>query len=142
MSRAIATSILIAAPRARVWSVLMDFPRYPEWNPFIRSLVGKAEVGERLEAVIQPPGRKAETFRPVVVAVEPELTFRWRGSLPIPGLFTGEHRFDLSDEAGGTRFRHGEFFTGMLVPFVGGILAATARGFEGMNEALKARCET
>lgn len=140
MSRDLATSILIAAPRSRVWSVLMDFPRYPEWNPFIRSLSGKPQVGERLEVIIQPPGRKPETFRPMVVAVEAERSFQWRGSLPIPGLFTGVHRFELSDEAGGTRFAHGEFFTGLLVPFVGGILDATGQGFGAMNEALKARC--
>ena len=62
MSRSIETSIAIAAPRLRVWSVLMDFPSYPDWNPFIRSIKGKPQVGETLEVVIQPPGLKPQTW--------------------------------------------------------------------------------
>ena len=141
MSRTISTSVLIAAPRTRVWSVLMDFPRYPEWNPFIRSIKGKAEVGQRLEAVIQPPGRKADTFRPVILELEPDRIFKWRGSLAIPGMFTGEHSFQLRDEGAGTRFEHGELFTGLLVPFVGSVLDASEKGFHRMNEAIKLRSE-
>ncbi|MBS1116012.1 MAG: hypothetical protein H6Q87_396, partial [candidate division NC10 bacterium] len=38
----ISTSIDIAAPVERVWAVLMDFPAYSRWNPFIVALVGSA----------------------------------------------------------------------------------------------------
>jgi hypothetical protein len=119
----------------------MDFERYPEWNPFIRRITGEARVGATLEVVIQPPGRKADTFRPRVIEVERERHFAWRGSLPIPGLFVGEHRFALSDVAGGTHFEQSENFSGLLVPLVGGILEATERGFRSMNEALQARAK-
>ena len=141
MARTIETSILIVAPRSRVWSILMDFASYPDWNPFIRSIKGKPIVGERLEAVIQPPGRGASTFRPVVIEAESERSFKWRGSLPVPGLFTGEHRFLLRDEAGGTRFEHSEQFTGLLVPLLGSALENTKRGFEAMNAKMKDRAE-
>lgn len=141
MAGSIETSIVIAVPRPRVWAILMDFARYPEWNPFIRSIKGEARLGEMLEVVIQPPGRKADTFRPRVIEVEREQSFVWRGSLPIPGLFVGEHRFTLGDEAGGTHFRQSENFSGLLVPFVGSILEATERGFRAMNEALQSRAK-
>ncbi|MFN3625057.1 MAG: SRPBCC family protein [Hyphomicrobium sp.] len=141
MSRTIMTSTAIAAPAARVWDVLMDFARYPEWNPFVRSIKGTARVGETLEVVIQPPGRKPGTFRPVVIEVQPERSFVWRGSLPIPGLFAGEHRFTLEYAAGGTLFHQSEGFSGLLVPFVGSILDATEAGFQNMNAALKTRAE-
>jgi hypothetical protein len=141
VARVIETSVLIAAPPSHVWSVLTDFDAYPSWNPFIRSLAGDKRVGANLEAVIAPPGQKAQTFRPVVVEIVPERVFRWRGTLPIPGLFTGEHRFELATEASGTRFTQSERFTGLLVPLLGGILAATERGFRAMNEELKARAE-
>nr|WP_255305408.1 SRPBCC family protein [Acidithiobacillus ferrivorans] len=31
----IETNIEITATPERVWSILMDFPAYPQWNPFI-----------------------------------------------------------------------------------------------------------
>lgn len=141
MARAIETSVLIAASPARVWTVLMDFDAYPVWNPFIRSLSGEQRIGGGLKAVIELPGGKPQTFRPVVTELVPERMFCWRGTLPIPGLFTGEHRFALGVEGPNTRFTQSEAFSGLLVPFVGGILAATERGFHAMNEKLKTRAE-
>lgn len=74
--------------------------------------------------------------------MDPQKELRWRGSLPIPGLFVGEHYFVLEPTAeGGTRLVHGENFTGLLVPLVGGMLADTEEGFKLMNTALKERCE-
>ena len=119
----------------------MDFDAYQSWNPFIRNLKGDARVGSRLEVVIAPPGGKPQTFRPLVLEVVPNRVFAWRGSLPIPGLFTGEHRFSIADEGPGTRFTHAEGFSGLLVPFVSRVLSATESGFQAMNDALKARAE-
>lgn len=141
MSRSIETSTVIAAPRSHVWAILMDFASYPEWNPFIRSINGSARLGEILQVVIQPPGRQVSTFRPRVIELEPNQSFQWRGSLPIPGLFVGEHRFELGAADGGVRFTQSEDFSGLLVPFVAGVLEATAHGFRNMNDALKARAE-
>jgi hypothetical protein len=141
MAREISTSVLIAAPSSRVWSVLMDFPAYPAWNPFIQRIEGDTRPGSRLEVIIAPPGRAPQTFRPVVVELTPERVFSWRGSLPIPGLFTGIHRFFLAPEGAGTRFTHSESFSGLLVPFVGSVLAAAEQGFRQMNDELKARAE-
>lgn len=141
MARSIETSITIAATPARVWSILMDFQGYPDWNPFIRSISGQAKVGGALDVSVQPPGHAVSRFRPRVVEAEPERLLAWRGTLPVPGLFTGEHRFTLDNAAGGTLFRQTESFSGLLVPFVGSILKATEAGFSNMNEALKARAE-
>jgi hypothetical protein len=30
----------IAASTSRIWQVLLDFPRYREWNPFITEIRG------------------------------------------------------------------------------------------------------
>ncbi len=91
----ITTEIEINAPASRVWTILTDFARYPEWNTFIRKLEGQPIVGNRLRALIQPPGLKAMTFRPVVLKAEPERELRWLGRLFLPRLFDGEHSFAI-----------------------------------------------
>jgi hypothetical protein len=137
------TEIVIAAPAAKVWDVLTDFDAFPRWNPFIRRIDGALAPRARLSVRIQPPGGRAMTFRPTVLRVEPERHFSWRGRTVIPGLFDGEHFFELEPTASGhVRFVHGEVFRGLLVPLLARTLRATTRrGFEEMNLALKARAE-
>lgn len=139
----IRTSILIKATPDRVWSILTDFENYPNWNPFIKTIAGKAETGTRLVAYIEPPGAKGMTFKPKVLAALPNQEFRWLGHLLIPGLFDGEHIFELNDNGDGTTtLVQRERFGGILIPlFKKMLLENTPRGFEAMNEALKAKAE-
>jgi len=140
--RRIATSIDIAAPPAAVWQVLADFARWGEWNAFIPRLTGEPRRGARLDATIHPPGGAAFRVRPVIVDFEPESLLRWRGRFLVPYLVDGEHAFVLGPAPGGTRFGHAEIFSGLLVPFMGGMLDRTERGFIAFNEALKRRVES
>lgn len=48
----------------RVWQVLADFNTFPRWNPFIRSVRGRLEVGSRLDFEIGPSGSRGMRFRP------------------------------------------------------------------------------
>jgi len=138
----IQSEIDIEAPPSRVWAILSDFPSYPHWNPFIKRIQGDARPGTRLEVLIEPPGAKAMTFRPTVLAATPDKELRWFGHLLIPRVFDGEHQLllaSLGDRR--TRFTQREVVRGILVPFTGGILAKTEQGFVAMNEALKKRAE-
>jgi hypothetical protein len=140
--RELRTEVAIDAPPERVWRVLTDFGAYPEWNPFIRSIEGETRVGSQLKVRIEPPGARGMTFRPTVRAAEPARELRWLGRLLVPGLVDGEHRLALEPlEGGRSRFIQSERFTGLLVGLLTGTLAATERGFEQMNEALKRRVE-
>lgn len=144
MVHAIETRIEIAASAERVWGLLTDFPAHARWNPFIRSISGKALAGERLDIFVQPPGGGGMRFRPIVLRVEPERELRWRGKLLVPGLFDGEHYFVLEPGSGGkVTLRHGERFSGLLVPLLRRSLEqGTRAGFVAMNEALKRESET
>lgn len=144
MRHSIETSIAIAAPPDRVWKVLLDFARYPEWNPFIRSIEGSPVEGAVLTVNIQPPGGKPMRFRPIVLRHAAGREFRWKGRLLVPGLFDGEHHFRLSQAAdGSTLLGHGEDFNGLLVPlFRRALDGDTKNGFEAMNTALKQRVES
>lgn len=141
---ALSTEIDIDAPAGRVWDVLTDFPAYARWNPFIRRVDGVLAPRIRLSVRIQPPGGRLMTFRPVVLRVEPERYLSWRGRTLVPGLFDGEHVFEIEPRGNDrVRFVHGETFRGLLVPLVAGSLRTTTRrGFELMNLALKARAES
>lgn len=120
----------------------MDFDSYPHWNPFVTEITGEAHEGARLKIRIQPPGRRAMTFKPTVRRVDPPSELSWIGRVLIPGIFDGEHALRVEPlEDGRSRFIHRERFTGVLVPFLGGTLDKTERGFEQMNAALKARVE-
>ena len=141
--REIRTSIDIEAPAAQVWQHLTDLEAYPEWNPFMPVAEGTVAKGERLKVFIRPPGGRAMTFTPTVKEVVPEQTFRWLGRLGIPGLFDGEHIFELEAlSEGRTRLVHREEFRGLLVPlFWSSLEGPTQQGFTDMNAALKARAE-
>jgi len=136
------TTIHIDAPPETVWQILTDFSAYPDWNPFIPAVEGTVREGETITVRIEPPGGQGMTFTPTLQRVEPNRTLRWLGRLFLPKIFDGEHIFELHPENGGTRFVQRENFGGLLVPLVWGSMEeSTRRGFEAMNEALKARAE-
>ncbi len=140
--RTIETGVDITAPRWRVWQVLTDADRYPAWNPFVTSVDGALREGSKRRVRIAPPGLRAVTFEPTVVALAQERELRWRGRLLVPGLPDGEHAFRLEERGGGCRFRQTVRFSGVLMSLLGaGLPEAACRGFEAMDAALKARAE-
>lgn len=143
MTRKIETEIEMEASPEAVWQTLTNFAAWPEWNPFIISLRGEPEIGNRLEVEIQPPGGRRMRFRPIVLVWEPGRALIWKGRVFLPGLFDGEHRFEV-EKAGEnrTRFVHTEKFEGLLVPLLWNSMEAPTRaGFKAMNHALKERVE-
>src|SRR3954470_8204292 len=94
-------SIDISASAARVWEILVDFPAYPAWNPFIRFISGNPTVGSRLKVKIQPQGGRQMSLSPTLLNVSPSTEFRWKGELLFPGIFDGEHYFKLNEPSPG-----------------------------------------
>ena len=106
-------------------------------------MTGDLTVGSKLRFRIAAPDVRAMDITARVLAVAAPRELRWRGGLPVPGLFRGEHSFHLEPRGeASSHLVHGERFSGLLVPLFGGMLRKTARGFEEMNRALKARCES
>ena len=137
------TEIDVAASAEKVWSILTDFARYAQWNPFIRSVEGIVEVGQWLTVGIEAPDGRRLRLRPTVVTVRPREEFGWIARLVVPGLLDGEHVFRIQ-ALSGTRvtFIQRETFTGVLVPFLWPVLKRRLRaGFEAMNAALRERAE-
>ena len=142
--RELRTEIEINASAEKVWQLLIDFDAYPQWNPFIRSVSGTPEPNSKLNILIQPSGARGMKFRPTVLKVEPEKELRWLGSLFVPGLFDGEHIFNIEPlSETSVKFVQREQFSGLLVPlFWRSLDKDTRRGFNEMNAALKKRAES
>jgi len=138
----IRTEIKINAPAEKVWNVLSDFEAYPEWNPFVKYIKGTVAVNNKIETHIAPPGANAMTFKPRVLKFDTNKELRWLGHLLIPGLFDGEHIFELMANGNTTTFVQREEFRGILIPLFKKMLDVNTRqGFEAMNKALKERAE-
>ncbi len=139
----IRTEITINAPADKVWKALTDFDSYPSWNPFVKYVKGNVAVKGKIETKIEPPGKSAMTFKPTVLKFDQNKELRWLGHLIIPGLFDGEHIFELKDNGNGTTsFVQREQFRGILIPLFTKMLDVnTKQGFEAMNMALKERVE-
>lgn len=141
--RDIIVDTAIAAPADRVWRVLTELSRYPDWNPFIRRARGSLAVGEtvrvRVSAALGIPLR----FHARVLACEPGRELRWRGSVAGEWLAMGEHTFRIEPiDDGHVRFVQHERLGGLLPRLFARLVAREAeRGFAAMNGALAARAE-
>lgn len=138
--RRIETDVHIEAAPTQVWQVLVDFAAYPGWSPHL-TVTGRPERGQRLRVTAAAPGEKGMRFTPLVLTAEPGRVLRWRGRLLVPGLCDGVHEFVLSPHGAGTNLFHAEDFTGLLVPFLGGVLEQTERRMREQNQALKRHVE-
>jgi len=143
MARLIESEIEINASAECVWDILTAFNKYPDWNPFIRSIKGDASPGAELNVQIQPAHGKKMAFNPMVVSVNPKREFSWMGHILFQGLFDGNHIFRIIPiKAGQVRFIHTESFSGLLSAILFKLIGDdTHAGFVAMNHALKIQAE-
>ncbi len=143
MAKQITTSILIHATPKQVWAVFTDFKSYPQWNPFVRSINGAIQTGQKLTVQLQSSPTSVITMKPRLLVFEANCELRWMGHLLFTGLFDGEHKFELVDNGNGTTtFIQSEKFNGILVPLFKKMLDGnTTNGFKAFNQKLKERVE-
>ena len=136
------TEIEIQASPEKVWQVLTDLDKYPEWNPFIHQAHGKAQAGEKVDITFRS-GSKEMTLHCKVLAVNPSKELCWKYHVIHPSLFSGEHHFTIEPTGSNrVRFIDRELFNGLLVPLQAkDIDTNSRRGFEAMDKALKVRAE-
>ena len=137
------SEVTINAPPSESGKLLTDFGSFSNWNPFMQLASGKLAVEEKLVVYLKPPGGMGMSFKPRVLKVEPNREFRWLGHSVMPGIFDGEHIFEIDPVGDAScRFVQHEEFRGILViPMLAMIGKSTGRGFNEMNQALKARAE-
>ena len=137
--RSFAATSRIHASADRVWWILTDAARYPEWNPTVTRVDGTIAPGERIALhVTINPGR---AFPVTVATFESPHRMVWRGGLPL-GLFVGERVFTLTPgSSGAVEFSMRETFTGLLALLIGRTLPDMQPAFEQFADALKREAE-
>ena len=130
----------IAAPPDRVWAVMSDVERWPEWTASVRRVErldqGPFAVGSR--ARVRQPRLPAATW--TVTALEPGRSFEWQS--PAPGLLSvGGHRVEPAENQT-SRVTLSLTWSGLLTPVMRLLFGKLSQRYVTMEaQGLKRRCE-
>jgi uncharacterized protein YndB with AHSA1/START domain len=135
----------IAAPAAFVWDVLLDYDRYPEWNPYTVRVESTCRVGDPVDLYLPDPGKPGELMhqREWVCLVEPPHRFAYE-MRPTPEVDVHARRDQYIESTGETSCRYWttDAFDGPLADVVLEHSGAWVKnGFDAVALALKARAE-
>ena len=137
------TGFPIAASPEAVWAILVDFERWPDWNPSVPDIRGDLQVGSTLGMTLAMPGRPAAKVKATLTDVVPARLLRWHGSVGADWLFAGTRTFELDPQPDGTvLMTHVEDVRGLLFPLFRALMgSAIQHHHDNLNEALKRRAE-
>jgi uncharacterized protein YndB with AHSA1/START domain len=82
-------TVEIDAPAAFVWDVLVDYRRYPEWNPYTIAVETTLGIGERIDLTLPNPDGSDGTFvnREFIRVVDPPHHLRYDTGDEMEGIF-------------------------------------------------------
>jgi len=118
----IRTEIEIAAPPAKVWSILTDISKWQDWNPVINKSSGTAAIGSELNITMcgKEDGKDGPNYSPTVTKLEEAKKFSWRATMMAGFIFTNGKIIELEETSSGTRLVHKETFSGMMAAMMRG----------------------
>jgi hypothetical protein len=93
---------VLPAPRAQVFQKLVDWTRYPEWNPYIIRIAGQPQKGQTIRVFFSMGFGPALPLTCHVALVDAtKTTLAWDYKAFIPWLYTARHTFAVEDGPGG-----------------------------------------
>ncbi|HWN35544.1 MAG TPA: SRPBCC domain-containing protein [Pseudonocardia sp.] len=134
----------IAAPAPFVWDVLVDYPSYPEWNPYTVAVATTLAVGDPIDLTLPNPDGSAGTFvnREYIRVVDPPRLLRYDTGDELPGIFAVREQWieDLGPER--SAYRTTDTFSGEHAAWVMASSGEWVRaGFDAVARALRDRAE-
>jgi hypothetical protein len=135
----------IEAPQAFVWEVLLDYPSYPQWNPYTVRVDSTCRLGDPVDLYLPDPNKPGELLhqREWICVVDPPRQFAYE-MLPTPAVDVHARR-DQYVEATGletSRYWTTDVFDGPLAEFVMKHNGEwVKKGFDAVALALKTRAE-
>ena len=129
----------IKAKPERVWQVLTDGQRYPQWDSGIERFEGRIAPGATVKLLVKVnPGR---AFPLKVTELSSNRRMVFSGGMPL-GLFRGVRTYTLEpDAAGGTSFRMREEYTGPLLGMMWKSIPDLGPSFQQFANGLKDEAE-
>jgi len=136
--------IEIEAPASLVWEVLVDLPRYGEWNGFTPRIESTLRLGDsvRMDVVVPGTGDLMQATE-YLVAFEPEWRLAWE-MRPTAQSQDAGRRDQVLEPLGPERcaFQHTDRFFGLNADAVRTEFAGWVKvGFDAMALDLKRRAE-
>ena len=136
-------TIEIAAPAERVWQVIVDLDRYPEWNPFVVACRSSLRVGDPIDMRVRVLPFFAQPQRETILEHEPGRLLCYGLPKRGPGALFSRRCHEV-DAQGHARSRYVSRFEldGWLAPVVRTLLGRRlAAGFAAMSAAIGKRAE-
>ncbi|MGA6204558.1 SRPBCC family protein [Nocardia testacea] len=133
----------VDAPTEVVWSVLTDFDRYGDWNPFISRCRADLAVGAPIDMTVQQLAPRPIRMREWIRSVDPGRAFSY-SMKPIPlGALRSKRAHTLTPlPQDRTRYESHFELDGWLAPLVGLLFGrGFKKGFPGMTTAVQREAE-
>lgn len=132
----------IQAPAETIWEILYDLEGWKDWNPLYPEAHGVIRIGSVLDLTLALEGETPQQIKPVILEWVPNDQIHWRLRM-MGGLVSTTRFLELEQlDTASTIFSNGELIGGLLGPTVARRMGRKIyRGFEAMNQALKARAE-
>ena len=140
----VSDTVEIDAPADVVWGVIIDFDRYPDWNPYTVKVEATLELGSQVVLHLPDPAKPGETFETIewISAIEPRHHLQYNTGTEMPGIHAVRDQWveDLGD--GRSSYRTTDVFTGEIAQVVFDMQVEwVTAGFNATAYALKARAE-
>lgn len=133
----------INAPIEKVWQVLLDFDRYPDWNPFTHKVETDLKIGSPVNLHVKLPKRVSKLQVEYVREVTEPNVLAWGMTMGAEFLLVALREQHLKATGDNSCTYHStDAFTGLLTPLVKLLFGNSIRdGFNAMAYALKERAE-
>ncbi|MDB5097747.1 MAG: hypothetical protein JWM80_2168 [Cyanobacteria bacterium RYN_339] len=134
-----AVTTVIHAPADKIWGILTDTPKYPQWAMGVSNIEGK--VGKDEHIVVHVKFAEEQAFNLTVTDFQPNKQMVWTGGMPL-GLFKAERTYKLTPLADGyVQFDMREAFTGPMAGMIAPSMPDLQPMFDAFGSGLKKRAE-
>ncbi|MBI3134647.1 MAG: SRPBCC domain-containing protein [Bacteroidetes bacterium] len=138
----ICTEIEIETTAEKIWNLLIDFERYPDWHTYLLEVKGKPVEKTKIKCTALNADSSTTQFSAYIQEVIPNRKLAWGGSAGF--IFRASHYFILEGiSTNKTRLIQGEYWKGMFGKSYGKkIYQETYRKFVILNQTLKLLLES